>query len=95
MKQITSFENEFAFLSNFYSSPIQCLDGITYPTVEHAFQAMKTTNLELRKQIAAAETPGRAKRMGRRLLLRPDWEDIKLQVMEETVRAKFYSSPSL
>lgn len=92
MEKIESFEKEFAFLSNFYHSPIECSDGLTYPTAEHAFQAMKTTNLELRKKIAAARTPGKAKRMGRRLALRPGWDDMKLEVMYEIVRVKFFSS---
>lgn len=71
---INSFDGEFAFLSNFYNSPIS--DGeITYPTVEHYFQAMKTSNIEEVMEIAAAPTPGQAKRLGRKCHLRPDWEE--------------------
>lgn len=54
---IDKFDNEFAFLSNFYSSPI-VYEGIEYPTVEHAFQAAKTFDFDQRKMIAAAATPG-------------------------------------
>ena len=91
---ITSFENEFAFLSNFYHSPI-VYEGIKYPTVEAAFQAAKTFNEIEKKTIAAAATPGQAKRLGRRVSLRPDWEQVKDSVMEELVRLKFTSSPTL
>lgn len=37
---INSFTGKYAFLSNFYPSPIT-IDNIQYPTVEHAFQAQK------------------------------------------------------
>ena len=85
---INTFEGEFAFLSNFYPSPIE-KDGIEYPTVEHFFQAMKTTNLKERKAIAKARTPGVAKRMGRQVHLRPEWEDIKVDVMRQGLNLKF------
>jgi Xaa-Pro aminopeptidase len=70
MNKIDCFDGEYAFLSNFYDSPIE-KDGIVYPTNEHFFQAMKTLDNEERKKIAAAETPGKAKRMGRNVKLRP------------------------
>ena len=85
---IMEFNGEFAFLSNFYPSPIE-KDGIKYPTVEHFFQAMKTTYIEERKTIAAARTPGLAKRLGRQVHLRPDWEDIKVDVMKQGLELKF------
>ena len=69
---ITSFTGEHAFLSNFHPSPIT-VGGLAYPTVEHAFQACKTVDPKRRAGVAAAPTPGTAKRMGRRLDLRPDW----------------------
>lgn len=85
---INSFEGEYAFLSNFYEHPIS--NGvITFPTNEHYFQAMKTLEDDERLAIARAATPGQAKRMGRSINLRPDWESIKLDVMETAVRIKF------
>lgn len=85
---INSFEGEYAFLSNFYEHPIS--NGvITFPTNEHYFQAMKTLEDDERLAIARAATPGQAKRMGRSIKLRPDWESIKLDVMETAVRIKF------
>lgn len=85
---ITIFDNEYAFLSNFYESPFE-VDGITYPTVEHFFQAMKSKDVEGRKKIAAAPTPGKAKRLGRTIELRKDWEEIKDTVMWSGLRHKF------
>ena len=90
---IAMFENDFAFLSNFDDSPFE-IGGITYPTVEHWFQAWKTADLETHKAIAAAPTPGKAKRMGRRVELRPDWEEIKVEIMRAGLWYKF-SNPNL
>lgn len=85
---IVTFEGENAFLSNFEESPFE-VAGIKYPTVEHWFQAWKTTDLETHKAIAAAPTPGKAKRMGRKVDLRPDWEQIKIEVMRAGLWYKF------
>ena len=85
---ITEFDGKYAFLSNFYHAPFT-YDGIEYPTNEHFFQAMKTLDQEERKKIAAAATPGKAKRMGRQVQLREDWEEIKEAVMLEGLYLKF------
>ena len=90
---INCFEREYAFLSNFYPSPIE-YEGIKYPTVEAAFQAAKTPDLHMKTAIATAEHPGKAKRMGRKVVLREDWEEIKDRVMEDCLRLKF-SDPML
>lgn len=87
---IDRFDGYYAFLSNFYPSSIfDSNDGFTYPTVEHFFQAKKSVILKEREMISKAETPGKAKRMGRKVQLRSDWEDIKLFVMEDALRRKF------
>ena len=85
---ICEFEDKYAFLSNFYASPI-LYEGIVYPTNEHFFQAMKTLDQEERKKIAAADTPGQAKRLGRHVQLRADWERIKVDVMRTGLMLKF------
>ena len=85
---IDCFDKEWAFLSNFYESEIE-FEGITYPTNEHFFQAMKTLDINERLAIANCRTPGQAKRMGRRVALRPDWEDVKESVMLEGLCLKF------
>ena len=38
---ISSFRGKYSFLSNFHLCPID-LDGVVYPSVEHAFQSSKT-----------------------------------------------------
>ena len=39
--------------------------------------------------LAACGTPGKAKQLGRKVFLRPDWEEVKFQVMEDCLREKF------
>jgi ribA/ribD-fused uncharacterized protein len=91
---IDSFkDDDTAFLSNFWPQPF-VYDGVLYPTSEHAFQAQKTLDPAQRKIVASATSPGIAKRLGRTIALRPDWEAVKLDVMYEVLRAKF-SDPDL
>lgn len=85
---IAMFDGKYAFLSNFETSPFT-VDGVTFPTVEHWFQAFKTLDPIEFREIAEAETPGKAKRMGRHVTLRPDWEEVKVDVMREGLRKKF------
>lgn len=85
---ISEFKGEYEFLSNFFPSVIP-RDGLLYPTVEHAFQAAKTFDIVEKLCIQEASTPGKAKRMGREVALRSDWEEVKLQVMENCLREKF------
>ena len=88
--KIDCFDGEYAFLSNFYPSPIAPFnDGIVYPTVEHAFQAYKTTDINKRKEIAAQPTPGKAKHLGRHVELRDDWQEIRINVMYTALKEKF------
>ena len=65
--------------------------GLSYWTVEHFFQAMKCPQdrLDLRKQIAEATTPGRAKKLGRGITIRPDWEFLKVDIMRDGLEHKF------
>jgi len=65
------------------------LDGVTYPTVEHAFQAAKTFDPAERELIRDANTPQTAKRLGRGVALRADWEPVKYGLMRELLRQKF------
>ena len=89
---INCFDGKYMFLSNFYNA--SCVfEGNFYPTVEHAFQAAKTLIPEEREEIRKADTPGKAKRMGRAVTLRPDWEEVKTDVMRQCLRSKFSFLP--
>lgn len=86
------FNGEHRFLSNFWPARV-VLDGLEYPTTEHAYQAAKTMDHGRRRMIRSLPTPGHAKRQGRNLTLRPDWERVKLSVMEDLLRQKFAKEP--
>lgn len=85
---IVSFRGEFRFLSNFYPAEVE-IDGIIFPTAEHAFQAQKTKSERWRRYIAHQHAPRLAKQIGRELEIREDWESVKLDVMMGTLAVKF------
>lgn len=83
MKEIRTFKNEYAFLSNFYRATVH-YDGLTYPTSEHTYQAHKTFDLSERKRFTVEgdiNSPGKAKSEGRKLEMRDDWDKVKDGVM--------------
>lgn len=93
MKTIDNFKNEYAFLSNFYPCFIE-YEGLRFPSVEHAFQAAKCKHAYDMIQFTVIPTPGQAKKIGRLVDIRDDWESVKLDVMTELVEQKF-SRPDL
>jgi len=90
---VTSFSSQkFRFLSNFW--PVQIdFEGTLYMDVEHAYQAAKTSNPEARERIRCAPNPAAAKRLGREVPIRSDWESIKIDVMRELLVRKFHTEP--
>jgi len=85
---IDSFKGEYRFLSNFWPAVV-VFEGITYPTTEHAYQAAKTLDQDDRLIISLMATPGQAKRAGRKIVIRDDWNDIKVDVMRSLLEQKF------
>jgi ribA/ribD-fused uncharacterized protein len=86
------FRGGYRFLSNFYLCPI-VFEGDLYASVEHAFQAAKTLDPAERKTVRLCVKPGDAKRAGRKVKKRDDWDDIRVSVMRELLYQKFNSSP--
>ena len=91
---IDEFRGKYYFLSNFYSAPVT-IDGVTYRNNEAAFQAAKLVDIDERKKAFSDLSPNDAKYMGRHCKLRPDWENIKFDVMRDCVHAKFSQNPDL
>jgi len=91
---VTEFKGQYRFLSNFYYCPVQ-FENITYPSSEHAYQAAKTLDLAVRNQILKIEKAGDTKKAGRNVIIRSDWEIIKIQLMEQIVYAKFKNNITL
>lgn len=94
MKPITEFRGDYRWLSNFWDCPVKYED-VMYPTSEHAYQAAKTLDRNERLKIRNLDTPGKAKRAGKNLEIRSDWEDVKLQVMTDILTDKFSRNPDL
>ena len=85
---ITAFRGDHFFLSNFYPCAVT-VEGITYPAAEHAFQALKTLDPAERAQVRDAASPIVARRKGKKVTLRPEWETYRFTAMEIVLRAKF------
>lgn len=92
-KPITRFRLAYDFLSNFYPVLIT-LDGLDYLSAEAAYQAYKCESREDRRAFARISAD-EAKRLGRKIAIRPDWDVVKLDVMRRVVRAKFEQHPNL
>jgi ribA/ribD-fused uncharacterized protein len=75
--------------SNFSPHGVQ-LDGHWWPTTEHYFQAQKFAGTPYAEWVRLAVTPKLAATIGRdrRLPLRPDWEEVKDEVMRRAVLCK-------
>jgi ribA/ribD-fused uncharacterized protein len=80
--RVLTFQGVYSFLSNFHIEE----DG---QTLEHRFQAAKAITVADADWILAAPTPGEAKRRGRQVNLRLDWEQVKDGVMLDLLRVKF------
>lgn len=73
-REIKGFSGEFRFLSNFYPCKF-VIDGVIYPSSEHYYMCQKTDDPYKKSLILESTLPSRAKRIGRTLTLRPDWDE--------------------
>ena len=92
MKTIDSFSGQHRFLSNFWSCCI-AFDGHSYRTVEHAYQAAKTLDMEDRRRIRNEASAAGAKKRGKHVELRADWEEVRVDIMRDLLRQKFGTEP--
>lgn len=63
--------------------------SVQFKNGEAAFQAFKAADIDGFLDIAESRDPGEAKFLGRKCKMRSDWNDVKVDVMRETLRAKF------
>ncbi len=102
---INKFEGRWRFLSNFYPCKIEH-QGITYPSNEHYYVAMKVNDEQLingryytpgdfREMIATIESPAIVKKLGQKIKVRKDWDSKKLEIMNWGVREKFNNNTTL
>ncbi len=91
---IDGFFGPHRYLSNFWQADVE-LYGVIYPSVEHAYQAAKTMDPEYQKRIREASTSREAKDLGKKAVLRPDWEQVKVDFMRYLVWNKFSTHEDL
>jgi len=102
---ILEFKGKYRFLSNFYNVEL-VWEKIIWPSSEHAYQASKSADRATRIAISKVLNPATVKRIGRgaefvvnektyKVVTRSDWEQIKIKIMEEIVRAKFRQNSDL
>ena len=87
---ISSFTGGYKFLSNFYPCFVyDKLKGFRYKSVEHYYQANKTSIYSEREYVAEANSPGEAKKRGNSVTLLENWNDIKTEIMLYCLLSKF------
>jgi ribA/ribD-fused uncharacterized protein len=94
MSCIKEFTGKYRWLSNFWMAPVQ-IGKLRFPSNEHAYQVAKSLDPADWMDVLECVSPGAAKRMGQTFKLRPDWDEIKLEVMTQIVAAKFDQNPLL
>lgn len=88
------FRGKYSFLSNFTFVPTGIrYNGLTFHTVENAYQAAKCSNVTDMYQFTSIP-PEQAKKLGRKISIRDDWDEVKLDIMKELLLQKF-ACPSL
>lgn len=87
--KIETFRGDYHFLSNFYEHESIEFNGLMFNSVESAFQSQKSEN-PIEQHRFQFMSPDEAKKAGKGVKpLRPDWDKIRLQVMEDCLRLKF------
>jgi ribA/ribD-fused uncharacterized protein len=89
---ITRFIDEYRWLSNFVPVEVE-FEGVKYSSVEHAYQAAKSEDPEWREFCATELRPGKIKRGSRRIEIREDWLQIRVDVMRQLLAQKFIQEP--
>ncbi len=85
-----STQGRYGCFSNFSRHGLE-MDGKWWPTSEHYFQAQKFAGTQHEEAVRTAHSPKEAAQMGRdrKRPLRPDWEQVKDDVMRQAVLKKF------
>ena len=85
---VKGFFGEYRFLSNFHMADVW-YEGILYPSTEHAYQAAKSLDNDVRLEFLPL-TCSQAKNKGQQIPIREDWDIIKYDVMFAVVFDKFF-----
>lgn len=84
---VNQFRDQYRFLSNFYPCSITVRD-LTFNSAEACFQAAKCANPEDRKLFVGID-PAKAKALGKKIDMRKDWNEARIEVMYRILKLKF------
>ena len=90
MSAVYFYEQWYDCLSNFSANAVE-IDGVVYPTAEHAYHAAKCSDPKGKAAILAARSPKLVKVVSNETFAsarRKNWSDVKVEVMESILRAK-------
>ena len=85
------YDNKTNWVSNWFSNMIDVeiiIDGITYQSTESYYQSQKALN-ENDKLYIASLSGIDAKRESKKIEIRSDWDNIKIDVMKKALKTKF------
>lgn len=89
---VTTFRGYYKELSNMYDGGYMVYyNEIGFRSVEAAFQAAKSLDEDIQRSLRDV-TPVEAKAMGKKIKLRPDWEEVKYSIMETLIWQKIIKS---
>lgn len=93
-EQIFFYEHEFYVFSNFSSFQLEW-KGKLWPTSEHAYHSEKFDDEELKERIRNTRSAHDALKLAHthKDKYKKDWDEIKLEVMKQILRAKVYQHP--
>lgn len=87
-------ESPYASFSNFFPCEFE-LDGKKWSCSEQALMFYKSEDKSYQKKILQTKDPHTVKALGRQAKLRPDWDEIKFDLMIRILNAKFSQNKSL
>ena len=90
---IKGFFGTYRWLSNYHLVDIE-YDGLIYPSTEHAYQAAKFTDINIRKEFINLSCLD-ARLKGQSNKPNDNWNDIKYSVMYEVILYKFKHNTEL
>ena len=100
-KNIRGFFGDYRYLSNFYDCDVYC-DSLRFPSSEHAYMFSKLDKkntseeqLKYSHDLIVYMSHAQVKKWGNKIVLRPDWEEVKYDVMASIVFDKFYRNLNL
>ena len=89
---IKEFQKEYRWLSNFIPVEIKLL-GQIFPSVEHAYQSLKSDDPDWKEYCTLESNPAQIKRESKNVILRKDWDIVKDDIMWECQKQKYSQEP--